>query len=87
MRLFLYQVENKKNQIVLENVVSYTNNQVVLASGIVYEPLAVGWELSEQEDCSETLRADWQNANPSPETRLEELESLMADLLFGGDEG
>ena len=50
-----------------------------------YRPLAEGYELSGKADCSETLRADYRAAHPTQETRLEELETLVAALLFGGE--
>lgn len=53
--------------------------------GPVYRPLAEGYELSGKVDCSETLRADYRAAHPTQETRLEELETLVAALLFGGE--
>ena len=40
----------------------------------------------ETADCSETLRADWRRDHPSAEERMEELEALVAGLLFGGGE-
>ena len=33
----------------------------------------------------ETLRADYRAAHPTQETRLEELEELVAALMFGGE--
>lgn len=53
--------------------------------GPVYRPLAEGYELSGKADCSETLRADYRAAHPTQETWLEELETLVAALLFGGE--
>ena len=44
-----------------------------------------GYELSGKADCSETLRADYRAAYPAQETRLEELEELVAALMFGGE--
>ena len=35
---------------------------------------------------AKTLRADYRAAHPTQETRLEELETLVAALLFGGEE-
>ena len=54
-------------------------------NSVVYAPLAEDCELSSKVDCSETLRADWRAAHPSDKTRIEELEALMAELLFGGE--
>ena len=36
-------------------------------------------------NCSETLRADYRAVHPTQETRLEELEELVAALMFGGE--
>ena len=84
MNLYLYNTADKTSLLKLEDVLSYTDSQVVTASG-VYAPLAEGWELSKTPDCAQTLRADWHRNNPDTATRLEELEALMAELLFGGD--
>ena len=53
---------------------------------IVYSPLAADCELSSKADCSETLRADWHAAHPDDKTRIEELEELVAELLYGGED-
>ena len=55
------------------------------ADGTIYAPLTEGYELSGKVNCSETLRADYRAAHPTQETRLEELETLVAALLFGGE--
>lgn len=85
MELYLYDTGSKAVLLELEDVASYTDNQVVMEDGAVYSPLAENCELSSLPDCSETLRADWRQNNPSAETRIEELELLMATLLFGGE--
>ena len=69
----------------VENARSYTADSVTAADGTVYAPLAEGYELSGKADCSETLRADYRAAYPAQETRLEELEELVAALMFGGE--
>lgn len=84
MNLFLYNTATGQLLLRIRDVLSYTADRVVAADG-VYSPLAEDTELSSLEDCSETLRADWRAANPSPETRIEELEALVAGLLFGGE--
>lgn len=84
MDLFLYDTASGQRLLLIRDVQSYTADRVVAADG-VYGPLADGVEFSSLEDCSETLRADWRTANPSPETRIEELETLVASLLFGGE--
>ena len=53
--------------------------------GVVYAPLAEDCELSSKPDCSEALRAAWREANPDGKTRLDELEELVAALLYGGE--
>ena len=85
MTLYLYKIGTSAPMIKIENVQSYTDNKVLTEDGTVYEPLADWVELSSKEDCSETLRADWRDAHPSEQTRIEELEALMAALLFGGE--
>lgn len=84
MELYLYQTETGAVVAKIEDVRSYTDCQVVTDQG-VYAPLAEGCELSALEDCSQTLRANWRERHPSAEQRLEELEAMMAELLFGGD--
>ena len=42
--------------------------------------------ISSKADCSETLRADWRAAHPDDKTRIEELEALVAELLYGGED-
>ena len=85
MTLYLYKTNAPAPAIVIENAVAYTADSVTTEDGAVYTPLAEGYELSSLPDCSETLRADWQARNPSDQTRIEELELLMAELLFGGE--
>lgn len=85
MTLFLYDTATKVVLQEIEHVASYTDNRVVTEDGTVYAPLADHVELSSLPDCSETLRADWREANPSQKTRIEELEALVAELLFGGE--
>ena len=84
MELYLYNIGSKKILSKLEGVLSYTDREIVTAD-TVYGPLADSVELSAMPDCAETLRADWRRDNPSAESRLEELESLMVALLFGGE--
>lgn len=82
MTLYLYKIGTEKPVLTVENAQSYTADSVTAADGTLYEPLAV----SGKADCSETLRADYRAAHPTQETRLEELEELMAALMFGGEE-
>lgn len=84
MKLYVYDIAAKSVVLELEDVLSYTDARVVTAKG-VYGPLAEGCELSETADCAGTLRADWRRENPGTESRLNDLELLMAELLFGGD--
>ena len=85
MTLYLYQTGTGTPVLTLEQVRSYTAEQVVLEDGTVYSPLAEGYELSATEDCAGTLRADWRQGNPSQEERLEDVEALLAEILFGGE--
>lgn len=84
MTLYLYKTGTTAPAVVLKNVVSYTADQVVTVEGC-YGPFADDYELSAAADCTETLRADYRRENPSAETRLEELEEILAELLFGGE--
>ena len=85
MTLYLYKIGTEKPVLTVENARSYTADSILAADGAVYAPLAEGYELSGKADCSETLRADYRAAHPTQETRLEELETLVAALLFGGE--
>lgn len=84
MELYLYKIQDKTVIAKIENVLSYTDNKIIAKDG-VYSPLAEDVELSSLPDCSESLRASWKRENPSSESRIEELEALVADLLFGGE--
>ena len=86
MTLYLYKIGTEKPVLTVENAQSYTADSVTAADGTVYGPLAEGYELSGRADCSQTLRADWRKRCPSQETRLEELEELVAALMVGGEE-
>lgn len=85
MTLYLYKAGTSVPELTIENVASYTDREVVTADGQVLGPLAEDVELSETADCAGTLRADWREANPSQERRIEDLEALVAELLFGGE--
>lgn len=85
MNLYLYKTGEYTPVLTIENVVSYTDNRAETAKGAVYGPFSEGAELSSLPDCSETLRADWRRGHPSQEERMEELEELVAGLLFGGE--
>lgn len=85
MTLYFYKIGTDTPALTIENARSYTADSILAADGAVYAPLAEGYELSGKADCSETLRADWRKRCPSQETRLEELEELVAALLFGGE--
>ena len=84
MILYLYDCGTKDVLLTMEHVISYTGDRVVTEER-VYGPFAEGCELSSLPDCSEALLAAWRQENPSAEERLEELEDLMAELLFGGE--
>lgn len=85
MKLYLYRIGSTVPAFEIKDAVSYTADRVKAADGTIYGPFAEHCELSSLPDCSETLRADWRVAFPSQETRLEELEALVAELLFGGE--
>lgn len=92
MTLYLYQIGTNTPVLTMENVISYSSEEVVSrkddGTQTVFAPLAEDCELSSKADCSETLRADWRVQNPTDLARIEELEALMAGLLFGfPDEG
>lgn len=84
MKLYLYDITSKAVLLEIDGVLSYTDQAVVTETG-VHGPLAGSCELSSAPDCSETLRADWRRDNPTTETRIEDLEALVAELLFGGE--
>lgn len=85
MTLYLYKTGTNVPVLAIENAVSYTDNQAAAEDGTVYGPFAEDVELSSLPDCSEALRARWRREHPSAEERVEELEALMAELLFGGE--
>lgn len=89
MNLYLYKIGTSIPVLTIENVQSYTADSVTALSEdgvtIVYTPLAGDCELSSLPDCSEALRAAWRVQHPDDLTRIEELEVLMAALLFGGE--
>lgn len=85
MTLYFYD-QGSRQVLAQVEAAAYTDTQVIGADGCIYSPLAEHVELSSKADCSETLRADWAAAHPSQETRMNELEELMAALLYGGGE-
>lgn len=85
MTLYLYEIGTDQPVLTVENAQSYTADSVTAADGTVYAPLTEGYELSGKVNCSETLRADYRAAHPTQETRLEELEELVAAMIFGGE--
>lgn len=85
MNLYLYRMGETAPLLEIEDVAEYTADAVVTETGETYGPLAEDCELSSVPECTETLRADYRTAHPTQETRLEELEELMAALLFGGE--
>lgn len=89
MTQYLYRIGTSVPVLTIENVQNYTADSVTAldeaGNSVVYAPLAEDCELSSKADCSETLRADWRAAHPSDKTRIEELEALVAELLFGGE--
>lgn len=85
MNLYLYKIGTGVPAVTIENAVSYTADRAVTEDGTVYGPFAGDCELSSLPDCSEALRAQWRSGHPSAEDRIEELEALVAELLFGGE--
>lgn len=85
MKLYIYDRESKTPCIEIKDAEAYTADSVIGKDGTCYAPLASECELSAKADCSETLRADWREANPSDWARIEELEALVALLLYGGE--
>lgn len=90
MTLYLYKTGTSAPVLTIENVQSYTADSVTALEtedGLVtYAPLAEDCELSSKADCSETLRTRWREEHPNDKTRIEELETLVAELLFGGED-
>ena len=84
MKLYLYRIGTSVPLIKIENVVSYTADQVVSceADGTerVYTPLAPDLELSSLPDCSEALRAKWRAEHPEPEEEVRRLRTQVAEL-------
>ena len=85
MTLYVYKIGTDTPALTVENARNYTADSILAADGAVYAPLAEGYELSGRADCSQTLRANYRTAPPTQETRLEELEELVAALMFGGE--
>ena len=85
MTLYLYKLGTSLPVLTVKNARSYTADSVTAEDGAVYKSLAEDYELSGKADCSESLRADYRATHPSQETRLEDLETLVAELLFGGE--
>ena len=89
MTLYLYRVGTAETVLTIQNVQSYTAEQVTALNedGTMnfYSSLAEDCELSSRADCTETLRADYRAAHPMQETRINELEALVAELLYGGE--
>jgi len=83
MTLYLYKTGTNAPVMTIENVISCTDSEARTEEGAVYGPFPEDVELSSLPDCSEALRSDWRRAHPSQEERMEELETLMAGLLFG----
>lgn len=90
MTLYLYRIGSAVPVLTIENVQGYTAERVMAldeaGNAVVYTPLAEDCELSRKADCSEALRAAYRAAHPDEKTRLEELEALVAELLYGGEE-
>ena len=79
---YLYNTKTKEIAIVIPNVVSYNDHEIVTEKNEVYGPFAEGLELSFKEDLSETRLSGWALENPSAEERLNQTEALLCDMLF-----
>lgn len=77
MTLYLYKTGHSTPDVTIENVAFYTADMVLTSDGGIYSPLAEGWELSSLPDCSEALRADWRNKNPTTDARIAVLEEQI----------
>ena len=90
MTLYLYKTGTMVPVLTIENVQGYTADSVTALDSrggtATYAPLAADCELSGKPDCSETLRQAWREENPDEKTRMDELETLMAQLLDGGED-
>lgn len=85
MTLYLYKTGTGVPVLTIEDAVSYTDGEVRTEDGTAYGPFGPDRELSSKPDCSEALRAKWRAEHPSAEARVEELEALIAELLYGGE--
>lgn len=83
MTLYLYRIGTSTPILTLEQVESYTADSVTTQDGTVYAPLAEDCELSSKIDCSETLREQHRKLYPSNQDRLNELENILATILYG----
>ena len=88
MTLHFYKIGTDQPVLTVENAQSYTADSVTAlgtdGGTVTYAPLAEDCELSSKPDCSETLRAEYREAHPSPEVWREEMEAMMAIALYGG---
>lgn len=84
MELYIYKIGMRTPALTIKNVTSYTADKAITEEGCIYGPFAEDYELSSKLDCSETLREDWRRIHPLSEQRINELEALMAEVLFGG---
>ena len=82
---YLYQAATRQLLLTIEHVRSFTNDRIEDDRGGLYGPFAEGVELSLTPDLKETRFSDWTAAHPSADTRLDDLETLVAQLLFGGE--
>lgn len=77
MTLYLYKRGSNTPILTMEQVVSYTADQVITKDNTVFGPFAEDCELSSTSDCAETLRTDWARANHSEKERLAALEAAV----------
>ena len=84
MTLYLYNIGETVPRIIIEHVSAYSTDRIITEEGETFGPLAEDVEFSATPDCSGTLRAEWSMNHPTMKVRLEEVEALLAGLLFGG---
>ena len=80
MELYIYRTKDKSIILKIENVLSYTDKEVV-TTNCIYSPLADDVELSSKEDCSETLRKNLIQENEI-ESQITSLKSQLSSTDY-----
>ena len=81
MDLYLYKIGSSVPVLTIENVVSYTDNEIRTADGSAYSPLAEDCELSSLPDCSEALREKWRAGQMVQLTAEPPLEAICPEIV------